>query len=118
MSKVLWSRQISDRVKGLSENTVRSAHRWWLQRRAAQQGQLLRSLRKPHEIDDGNIEIAFRPSQFNTNTGGQRQSRRAGGRAGPVNYAEGRRRPSYRDMTEGEMTKQQARPHIAPVLAL
>ena len=100
---------MSRAAKKLGLDTRQAVHAWWKEKRARAGQPLCRIFRQPHQYDDGDETIPFRPYAVGSRAGGLRQSVR-----GPVAGAEGtddkptgRARPCYKELSNAEIMRMQ-----------
>ena len=103
------SPRMSRAAKKLGLDTRQAVHAWWKEKRARAGQPLCRIFRQPHQYDDGDETIPFRPYAVGSRAGGLRQSVR-----GPVAGAEGtddkptgRARPCYKELSNAEIMRMQ-----------
>ena len=94
-------------LKKMRPETRQAVFKWWEEKRARLGQPLSRILREPHQYDDGDETIPFRPHEVGTRAGGLRQSVRSQQTAAVDAPLTGRARPCYKELSESEIMKMQ-----------
>lgn len=94
-------------LKKMRPETRQAVFKWWEEKRARFGQPLSRILREPHQYDDEDETIPFRPHEVGTRAGGLRQSARSQQTAAVDAPLAGRARPCYKELSESEIMKMQ-----------